>query len=322
MPETCKLRLELVDVFGDRVGEPVDIQLFNQGLSERRIVRAADARRVIEISGLVAPPNGLYRVEIDPPSFMPVNRFVNLRGAMTALNVVMAVDPAKVIRPVFPDFAKISSLARDLLKASASVLGFNGKSGAALYEGLDDIRRAGFLNIAAKALRTCFADKRPVLSFVHELQELRGDRFFARVSHELREATKNSVAAGLFEPVSGALHRPPDGFSSAGSFKTHDPFGNLQLSFFSNGTDWVADIDVDDANGFAHVFQVLRNTLTGRPTHPYDIHQILMASQEIDAGYRFVLHETPAVSAVRRSAIRMPRKNVAVRSGRPTRKSR
>lgn len=103
----------------------------------------------------------------------------------------------------------------------------------------------------------------------------------------LREETKNSVAEDLFHPVSGALHHPPAGFSEAGSFKTNEPFGNLQLTFFMNGDDCVAGID--DAGGLGHVFQVLRNSLTGRPTHPYDIHEILVFHQQLDPGYTFVV---------------------------------
>jgi hypothetical protein len=36
------------------------------------------------------------------------------------------------------------------------------------------------------------------------------------------------------------------------------------------------------------VFQVVRNHVTGDPTHPYNIHQILIAHQHLDPGYRLV----------------------------------
>ena len=68
-----------------------------------------------------------------------------------------------------------------------------------------------------------------------------------------------------------------------------DHAGNLQLSFFVNGNDYRADIDIDDANGFEHIFQVLRNKLSGKPTHPYNIHEILVGVQHLDPGYTFVL---------------------------------
>jgi misacylated tRNA(Ala) deacylase len=38
-----------------------------------------------------------------------------------------------------------------------------------------------------------------------------------------------------------------------------------------------------------HVFQVLRNKLSGKPTHPYNIHEILIVHQKLDPGYSFVV---------------------------------
>jgi hypothetical protein len=121
---------------------------------------------------------------------------------------------------------------------------------------------------------------------------VRGDRFFAFVDKELREQVKHSVNAGLFHSVPEILHHLPDefvGFDHAGSFKTDDHFGNLQLTFFTKGMEWVADIDIDDAGGLGHIFQVIKNHFTNQPTHPYNIHEILMAHQHLDAGYRFNL---------------------------------
>jgi hypothetical protein len=124
------------------------------------------------------------------------------------------------------------------------------------------------------------------------LRELRGDRFFVVVSKELREETKHSGGDGLFKSVSGSLHHLPAefiGFTPAGSFKTPDRYGNLQLTFFMKGDECVADVDIDDASGLEHVFQVIENALPGNSTHPYNIHQILVAHQKLDPGYRFVL---------------------------------
>ena len=104
-----------------------------------------------------------------------------------------------------------------------------------------------------------------------------------------RSETKNSAAAGLFHKVSGSLHTPPPGFQPAESFKTSDKYGNLQLTFFTNGEKFKADIDIDDAGGLEHVFQVLRNKLSGKPTHPYNIHEVLVAHQHLDPGYTFAV---------------------------------
>ena len=90
-------------------------------------------------------------------------------------------------------------------------MAFEGKTGSALFDELDEIRKAGLLNIAAKASRPCWPKPKPFPQ-VQQLLEVRSDRFFARMAKELREETKNSVDAGLFRPVDGSLHHPPARF--------------------------------------------------------------------------------------------------------------
>jgi hypothetical protein len=301
MSRQGQLRLDLLDVYGNRLQERVDVFLRHQTLTEVKAARHVDASRSILISGLRRQPHGLYRLDIDPPSYLPVRWFVDIAsGRVTERTIVFPVDPSKIIRVAFPDYDDIPH-AHALLEASGSVLDFGGRQGRELYESLDDIRRAGLLNIIAKSRVTTFRSEVSVLTYLQELTELRGDRFFAHVPHELRENVKNSVQDDLFSPVDGSLHRPPDGYELAGSFKTPDPFGNLQLTFFARGDSWVADVDIDDAQGLGHVFQVMRNAITGRPTHPFDIHQILLHRQQLDPGYRFVLYEdedaAPAAAA-------------------------
>ena len=201
------------------------------------------------------------------------------------MELTFAVDPHKVQAVRWPEYAGLPQDARDLLEHSTACASFGDKAGPDLYAAVDDIRRAGLLNIVAKTRATVFANGRSVLSYVLALRELRGDRFFADISRELREETKNAALAGLFVSVSSSLHRPPDGFEHAGSFKTTDCYGNLQLTFFAKGDTWVADIDIDDASGIEHIGQVVRNTASGDPTHPYDIQQVLLHFQLLDPGY-------------------------------------
>jgi hypothetical protein len=285
------LKLRLVDVHENVIRERVDIRLRHQTLAHTVVLRDIDASKKIIIRGLNAVPQGLYRAEIDPPSFLLVSEFINVEEgpAGTERVIVFPVDPKKVTSVDFPDYGALTEDGRRILEVSNTVLGLEGKQGVELYRALDDIRRAGLLNILAKCSRTRLSNDETVISYVQQLQEIRGDRFFAHVRHQLREETKNSVAEGIFESVSGALHHPPAGFAPAGSFKTLDHYGNLQLSFFTNGTEWRADIDIDDARGLEHVFQVARNELSGRPTHPYDIHEILLYHQDLDPGYQFIL---------------------------------
>lgn len=288
MANPVMLSLELRDVYGDLLKEKVDIILRHQVLSQ--VVKVSNnASTKIQIKGLSGTPQGLYRIEIDPPSYQYVSQFINIKASgTTTLELPFPIDPAKVKKVKFPAFENTVADLQRVLENSEKVLGFEGNKGKALYDGLDDIRRAGLLNITAKTRATLLTNGRTVLSYIQELREIRGDRFFAAVPRELREEAKNSVADGLFHPADESLHHPPPGFTHANSFKTPDHYGNLQLTFFMNAAgDCVADIDIDDAAGIEHVFQVLRNKFSGSPTHPYSIHEILVGFQHNDPGYSF-----------------------------------
>ena len=281
------LRLDLLDVYGTRLGETVDVILRHQVLSEVQKARAS-ATKPIDIKGLQGAPQGLYRMEIDPPSYQYISQFVNLRASgITARSINFPIDPSKVKKVNFPTYSKLAKDLRTVLEASDSVLSYEGRKGNDLYDAVDNIRRAGLLNIAAKTGATPLTNGKTVLSYIDKLTELRGDRFFAIVPKALRQETKNSVNEGLFHEAGEILHNPPKGFSHAGSFKTPDHYGNLQLTFFNKGDEYRCDIDIDDAGGLEHVFQVVRNKVSGKPTHPYNIHEILVAHQHLDPGYRF-----------------------------------
>ena len=295
------LQLTVADVYGAPIGEPVDVFLKNQTLSDAPALRNLDVGTPKILTGLNVFPNGNYRMELDALSYHTVSRFVSIPPSKGGqVNITLPVNPKKVLGVTFPGYETLTNDARTLLENSPRVLTFAGKTGASLYDALDDIRKAALLNLLAKSNRTRFpteADSpRSVLSYITELTELRGDRFFALIPAELRSETINSVLHGLFHEVSEALHTPPPGFTGARSFKTLDPYGNLQLSFFSSSDGrFAVDMDIDDAQGFDHVFQVVGNVFGG-PTHPYNIHEILVASQELDPGYRLIVHEQAAAA--------------------------
>lgn len=295
MERDGKILLRLVNAYGEPLRERADIMARNLGLTDDQRFRALDSSADLLLSNLIGPPNNRYLIEISAPSYLPVRRFLSAPSGdpKEARVLPMPLDAGKVIAVDFPDFAALPEAARILLGRSGNVLSHIGVMGEQLFQNFDNIRRAGFLNIIAKTNRTRLSNGRTVLSYFEEqeseLLEVRGDRFFAKVPKKLREETKNSVAEQLFDLAPSTLHKAPKGFSKAGSFKTPDGYGNLQLTFFAKGQNWVADIDIDDAAGLEHVFQVARNTLGGRPTHPYDIHEILLIHQELDAGYRFNL---------------------------------
>ena len=285
-----QLKLELVDVFGNRIGQSVDLLFQNLQVAERRVVRRMPSSEVILVRGLRGAPQGLYCLEVDSPSYLPISQFVSLASDhSTDLRLSLAVNSRKIQSIQFPDFPQLSKELQLLLKRSDRVLSFERKVGAALFQALDDIRKGGLLNIAAKTEATLLGNGKPVLGYFKQLLELRGDRFFVMASKELREETKNSVAAGLFHIVDSSLHHPPEGYSPAGSFKTEDRYGGLQLTFFMNSDECVVDVDIDDASGIEHLFQVLRNAISHRQTNPFDIHQILVYYQKIDPGYRLIV---------------------------------
>lgn len=294
MAQNGKLELELLDVYGQFLNERVDVMLRHRVLSHF-VKRSQKASGKFIIPNLHAAPQGLYHIDLTPLSYMPKDAFIEIKGSGTTPHqAVFPVNPKKVIGVNFPKYDKLPADAQTLLGKSEKVLGFKDKAGEVLYNALENenLKRAGMLNIIAKTNATRFANGRTVLSYLQDLRELRGDRFFVVASKELREETKNSIADGLFHKADQTLHHLPGdfiGYTGAGSFKTNDRYGNLQLTFFMKGDECVADIDIDDASGLEHVFQVLNNMLPGNDTHPYTIHQILIAHQKLDPGYRFIL---------------------------------
>jgi len=284
------LQLRIVNVYGDLVNENVDVFLRHQSLADDPSYRGLPATGVIEIEGLHETPQGLYRLEIDAPSYQTVSQFVNIdSGGPTEKTITLPVDHNKVVSVAFPTFASIPADAQTLLTKSSKVLGFGGKSGETLYGALDDTRRAGFLNLITKSGRTRLSNDRTVLSYISELTEVRGDRFFAVVDPVLHGETQQGVVDDLFHSVDDSLHTPPTGFEMVDSYKTFDHYGNLQLTFSAtpDRSQWQVDMDIDDAQGFEHIFQVIRNI--GGATNPYDIHEILIAYQELDPGYKLLL---------------------------------
>jgi hypothetical protein len=282
-----RLELQLLNVHGKPIGEQVDVMLRHQATGHLRVAQVKPSRK-LTIGGL--EEDGVYRVEVDPPSYLATGAFVMVKpGGATTLTLMFPIDPRKVKKTAFPEYDALGPDARRILEGSKSCLSFNGQSGRALYEALDPLRCAGFLNIVAKMDATALTNGRLVGSYIQEVTELRGDRFFATIPKELREEVKNSAQAGLFAAAPDTLHHPPEGYDHAGSYKTPDHYGNLQLTFFTNGTDWRADIDIDDANGLEHLFQVLRHQITDGNTHPYDIRDILIAHQKLDPGYELLV---------------------------------
>ena len=95
MSDKGKLRLELTNVFGEPLGEKIDIILRHQVLMDTRIARGVQAGKPkIVIEELHANPQGRYLLEIDPPTYLSLKRFVNIEASgFTDEQVVFPIDP-------------------------------------------------------------------------------------------------------------------------------------------------------------------------------------------------------------------------------------
>jgi hypothetical protein len=283
-----RLELEFVDAQGMRLTEPLDISVRHRVLSDQRRAEGVDASKVVAIDGLRREPQGLHILEVRSRSYHPVQRFVTIPASGVKQERVTLPIRADQAKGVFPDYDQLDDRVKGVLERSTAVKGHEGLKGRDLYGAMSDEEKAGLLNIAKKSLATGFRHGGDLLPHV-TLLKIVGDRCLVEVPDALITQMPELVDGDFFRSVDGSLHDPPSaGFRPAGSFKTLDAFGNLQLTFFKSGTACCADVDIDDAAGLGHVFQVVRNHLTGDPTHPFNIHQILVKHQHLDPGYRLV----------------------------------
>jgi hypothetical protein len=287
MAETGRLELDIVDVNGIPLTEPVSVTLRHRTFQEQRRADKVAVGRTIAIGELRREPQGLYILEVSAPSYRPVQRFVTIPASGTKRETVTLPIRADRAKPLFPSYDELDDRLKGILGRSNKVRGHEGLTGPELYAALGDEAKAGLLNISKKSLATGFRNGEDLLPHL-VLLDILGDRCFVEVPRSLIEQMPQLVDGDAFRSVNGALHKAPTGFTPAGSFKSDDAFGNLQLTFFQGDGSCRADVDIDDAAGLGHVFQVARNHVTGSPTHPYNIQQILIAHQHLDPGYRLV----------------------------------
>jgi hypothetical protein len=269
----------------------VDIDVVRNSTGARvaliRDVSGKATQRVTDLN-----PGEAYIVRVFPLRHRPVGQFAMAPQSGDAdVTIVCPIHPERVLEARFPAFHMLVPQLAAVLDRSR-VEGTGDAQGALLWDRFDLLQRAGLMNLHAKMHATLLPGGASTWSFVDTLYRVRGDRLFADVQRPLRDAVKSAVAAGNFREVSGKLHTPPPGFQPAGSFKTLEPYGNLQLSFFSSidaPLRFRVDADIDDAAGIRHAFQVLRNWLTDSATHPYDIQQILVFQQQADPGYELLV---------------------------------
>ncbi|HLF84126.1 MAG TPA: hypothetical protein VI837_08135, partial [Blastocatellia bacterium] len=250
-----------------------------------------DASKRLIIDGLDSSNGGTYQVQVFPTRYRPESLFLRIREDETHKHTfVLVPDPGRVVGVKFPSYADLGADLKRVLQNS-KVEGSEDKKGKALYDALKPLCAAGLLNLYAKMKATKFEGGLDAFSFVTSLRRVRGERFFADVKKDFRDAVKNSIHSHLFDEAPGSLHKPPPGYVLDDSFKTPDGHGNLQVTFFrkADALEFIADVDIDGSKGLEHAFDVISHTISGKDSHPYDIHAILRVAQLIDTGYRLVV---------------------------------
>jgi hypothetical protein len=294
------LTLRFLDARRAPLDDEVDVEVTRLRTNERVArVRSHDARKKLSIKNLKSGET--YTVRVFPMRHRPVGRFAVLAPGTRATEVELysPLHPQRVGDVEFPEYARLDPALRAVLERSTLerdaglppvAVPANQSPGQTVYESLTRLERAGLLNLFCKLNNSPLGDL-TTWAYLTDIYRIRGDRIFANVQLEFRDRVKNAVAGGGFREVDGALHTPPPGFGPAGSFKSLERYGNLQLSFFAS-TDqplrFRIDADIDDAAGIAHAFQVLEHWLSGDETHPFDISQILTFHQGLDTGYRLL----------------------------------
>lgn len=212
------------------------------------------------------------------------------------------VDPGQVIDIAAPPFGNLPGTLQFLtsatIQAADGSIPANGASirvGEDLYDALPPKLKAALLNLFLKSLNTKLGDGTTCFDHLHLLRELDQDRLFATGDGALLEEIMDSRQ---FHSVDFSLHKDILGYTRFASYKTLDREGNLQLTLSRKGTtgnDYLVDMDIDEAQGIAHAFEVVQNVFTGK-TNPYNVREILMATQGLPPLYTFELPEDKTAS--------------------------
>ena len=298
----ASLKLALTGAAGNDLADHITVGVFSMQSSTRTQV-SFDIDGTRQIDGIDNSAGGFQRLTITPVNHRPIQAIISLSdNRVTKFSAAVPVNPDQVQGIAGPDFGKLSTPRSTILNQS-QIPRFNDGGGgflqgAALYTALDrfPLLKACFLNITAKSAATQLQDGETVIDHMRGMVRVEQDRLFVKVTAALVEETSHSSA---FHPVGAALHDPLPGYRIISSFKTFDRYGNLQLTFQrqgDTGVDYAADVDIDDAQGVEHIFQVLRNSVHG-PTNPYDIHDILLQQKpKVDPGYAFNFAASATVS--------------------------
>ena len=240
----------------------------------------------------------LYTVRVRASGYKPYAFLQRIRDTAKNLpsesHVMLMVNPKRVKGITPPQYRDLPAAFRRGLDNAAMVTlddedkDLVGKQGAELYTALGPLRQACLLNLFAKATHSS-AER--IARFVLVPTVLRQDRCFAEVDPALHAFLCKS---DRFVSAPSLLHDPPKGFTRLESFKSKDAHANVQVTFMQKkNTDQMwADIDIDEAGGIQHGFEVIRNVVVDGRTNPFLVRDLLLKAEfetPIVPGYDFVL---------------------------------
>ena len=286
------LVVKLSDMSGELVRGRVDIDLKRVSGSsgaggENMTVTVNGPVGALTITGIACQtgPGTMYELRASTPHHRKYAFFQLIqenRDNTASDNVEFWVKPGEVKDIQAPSIAGLPGIAQTMLSQASMIVDrredqeLKDLSGLALYQQMGPLRRACFLNIVKKASDgTTAANCLPAFG---DLLIMRQDRLFARVAASLPEQLRQ---AAMFKSAPGALHEPPPGFSKPiESFKSRDPHANLQITFMQELATGglAADIDIDEASGIEHGFEVIRNAVFNNRTNPFLIREFLNAA--------------------------------------------
>ena len=290
---TSHLRLNFYDASLEKISDSMRIRLEHIVLHRNYEVQGTTNPTELTIEQLEAGHGGRYVLWVNPDRYRSMFRIIRISDSEeNEEHIVLAIDPKSVKESRFPDYEELSTELTDVLEKS-SIPPYKKLSGADLYNALhfEPLKKAGLFNLFAKVHATQFRNGRTAFSYIEGLTAIRGDRIFARVQQELRDEVIDSCADGLFHEVGGTLLAPSSSLELVDSFKTPEPYGNLQLTFSCKPEtlELFVEAYIDDAGGIQSIFHVAEHNFGHSVTHPYDIHQILLHYQKINPGYALIV---------------------------------
>jgi hypothetical protein len=306
------VRLKFVDVLGAPLDDhTVTVDIFSlDNIRHFQTIVPLSGQTDVAIK-LDDAPMGVYRFLLSPTNYQVIQFFLTLPPDGTVVRkkpVIFPVDPEQIIDIAAPPFGSLpQKLQQFLNSAKVQTNGTVTSDGAPtvvgeeLYTALPPTLKAALLNLFLKSSNTILGDGSNCFDHVLTLRELDQDRFFATIDAAL---LKDVTDSHQFHSVDFSLHKEILGYKLFASYKTRDSQGNLQLTLSRKdpaGNDSLVDMDIDEAQGIAHVFEVIGNVFTGL-TNPYNVREILTAAQGLRPLYSFVFPEKKAATVAAAAA--------------------